>query len=332
MKIIIDKAIPFIDGLFERYAEVVYLGGGEFTPDAVRDADALIIRTRTRCDAALLDDSSVSHIATATIGYDHIDMEYCSNRGIRVTTAKGCNARGVLQWVSAALALLSRREGWQPTQRTLGVVGVGSVGRLIREYAEAWGFRVLCCDPPRKEAEGLSDFISIEELLPQVDIVSFHTPLNESSYHLLNTQTIRLLKSTATIINTSRGEVIESQAIAAAPQHRLLFDVWEDEPNIDRELLQRATVATTHIAGYSLQGKANGTTAVVRSVAEHFGLPIDDWYPDVERNEGRNIEWAEMCCTITQHCDIERESELIKQFPELFETFRNSYNYRGEYF
>ncbi len=332
MKIVIDRAIPFINGIFEPYSEVIYLQGQEFTPNIVKDADALIIRTRTRCDERLLRGSNVRHIATATIGYDHIDLKYCQQHGITVTTAQGCNARGVLQWVGASLSLISQREGWQPHDRHIGIVGVGSVGRLIKEYATAWGFEVVCCDPPRKEKEGLAEFVSFEELLKKVDIVTFHTPLNESTYHMLNSQSIKALKPTAVIINSSRGEVVESEAVRDNPRHALLFDVWENEPNIDPVLLDRSIVSTPHIAGYSLQGKANGTAIVVRDVALHFGLPIIDWYPDVEHNKGAMIKWIEMQRTIKQHLDIEQESKELKQRAEAFESLRNNYNYRREYF
>ena len=130
MKVVIDNAIPYIQGVLEPYAEVLYRPGASFSADDVRDADALIIRTRTRCSRELLDSSSVKLIATATIGFDHIDLDYCRRRGIEVVTAAGCNAAGVLQWVSAALAMLAKRDGWQPQQRTLGIVGVGNVGKL----------------------------------------------------------------------------------------------------------------------------------------------------------------------------------------------------------
>ena len=148
MKIIADSAIPFLQGVLEPWAEVRYLPGSEIAPEEVRDADALLIRTRTRCDERLLGGSRVRLIATATIGFDHIDTAWCAAHGIRVCTAAGCNARGVLQWAGAVLAHPARTQGWQPAGRTLGVVGVGHVGSLVKEYAETWGFRVLCCDPP----------------------------------------------------------------------------------------------------------------------------------------------------------------------------------------
>ena len=166
MKIIADSAIPFLRGVLEPFAEVEYLPGTAISAAAVHDADALVIRTRTRCDEKLLAGSHIKLIATATIGFDHIDTAWCAAHGIEVTTAAGCNARGVLQWVGAALVHLSRTQGWQPAERTLGIVGVGHVGSLVKAYAEGWGFRVVCCDPPREEREQVSlDAIGEAEVL-----------------------------------------------------------------------------------------------------------------------------------------------------------------------
>ncbi len=333
MNIIIDSAIPFIEGVFEHYATVRYVAGALITAETVKDADALIIRTRTICNKELLDGSTVKHIATATIGYDHIDMEYCHAHQIEVTTAAGCNARGVLQWMGAALVRLSAEQGgWSPSQKSIGIVGVGNVGRLIEEYASQWGFEVICCDPPRAKAEGDSRFVEIEELLGKCDIVTFHTPLNEESRHLLNSENIKLLKPSAAIINTSRGEVIETEALRQNPSHPLLIDVWEGEPDIDLQILERALVATHHIAGYSVQGKANGTADVVRDVARHFAMSISDWYPEVDRSNTRPITWSELQQSIDQYFDITALSQTLKANPEEFEQLRNAYNYREEYF
>lgn len=183
MKVIIDSAIPFIKGVLEPFAEVVYTPGDNFTTELVADADALIIRTRTRCNRELLEGSKVKFIATATIGFDHIDCRYCADNGIEVATAAGCNARGVLQWVAAVLVRLAKRENFTPSQRTLGIVGVGNVGSLVKQYAERWGFKVVCCDPPRQQRENL-DFVSLQELVPQVDILTLHTPLEIGRAHV----------------------------------------------------------------------------------------------------------------------------------------------------
>ncbi|MBQ1201479.1 MAG: 4-phosphoerythronate dehydrogenase, partial [Alistipes sp.] len=242
MKIVIDSAIPFIAGVLEPYAEVVYASGDSFTPELVADASALVVRTRTRCNRELLEGSKVEAIATATIGFDHIDLEYCKEHNIEVTTAAGCNARGVLQWVAAVLVMLARRDGFTPAERTLGIVGVGNVGSLVKQYAESWGFKVICCDPPRQARENL-DFVTLEQLLPQTDILTLHTPLDNTTRSMINDRTLSLLRPNAVIINASRGEIVETAALLRSGLE-CAIDVWENEPNIDKTLLAKALVAT----------------------------------------------------------------------------------------
>lgn len=331
LKFVIDSAIPYISGVLEPFAEVVYLPGKDFTPADVHDADALIIRTRTRCDASLLEGSRVKLIATATIGFDHIDLEWCKAHDIRVVTSAGCNAAGVLQWVSAVLATLAERYDMQPEKSTLGIVGVGNVGSLVERYAREWGFRVLRCDPPRKEREG-GDFLTLEEVLQHSDIVTLHTPLDATTYHLINSHTLSLMKPDAVLINASRGEVAETEALCATSR-RLFIDVWENEPDISEELLCKAVVATPHIAGYSAQGKANATAMVVAAVAEEFSLPLEGWYPEnVCRVERRSIGWQEMCDTIKIRYDLALETNDLRKNRNDFERLRNEYHYREEYF
>lgn len=331
MKIIIDKAIPFVKGVLEPFAEVEYIDGGAIGRNHAADCDALLIRTRTRCDSALLEGSRVRFIATATIGYDHIDMEYCRSRSITVVRAEGCNARGVLQWVAAALAHTLSTTHRRPEQCTLGVVGVGHIGSLVAEYARAWGFGVVCCDPPRQAREG-GDFVSLEELAAQVDIMTLHTPLDDTTRRMVDRRLLDAMRPDAVIFNASRGEVVDGRALLRSG-HRYALDVWESEPDIDREVLQGAALATTHIAGYSAQGKANASAAVVRKLASRFGLPLTEWYPpQVARIEPQAIGWQQMCRTITEYFDIEAESRRFKSDPSQFEHIRNTYDYRQEYF
>lgn len=330
-KFVIDSAIPYISGVLEPFGEVVYLAGKDFMPDDVRDADALIIRTRTRCNASLLEGSRVRLIATATIGFDHIDLEWCKAHNIKVVTAAGCNAAGVLQWVSAVLAMLAEDCGVQPEKSTLGIVGVGNVGSLVERYAREWGFCILRCDPPRQEREG-GDFQPLEYVLQHSDIVSLHTPLDATTYHLINHQTLSLMRPSAVLINASRGEVAQTEALVSTSRP-LFIDVWENEPDINEELLQKAVVATPHIAGYSAQGKANATAMVVAAIAEEFSLPLVGWYPEnVSRVERRHIGWQEMCDTIKIRCDLARETNQLRQNSNDFERLRNEYRYREEYF
>lgn len=331
MRVLIDRAIPFICGVLEPFAEVKYLDGKAFTREEVCDADALIIRTRTRCDQALLEGSKVQFIATATIGFDHIDLDYCRRHDITVTTSAGCNARGVLQWVAAALSLLAKREDFRPEERVLGIVGVGNVGKLVKEYAEHWGFRTICSDPPRESREHLG-FVSLEEVLQQADIVTLHTPLDATTRHLINRNNISLLRSGATLINASRGECVATQA-TRRNDLTYITDVWENEPDIDSEYLAKSLVATPHIAGYSAQGKANASAMAVQALARHFNLPLQNWHPaEVGKTEPKMISWEELCGAISNYCDIKSESETLRKEPQKFEQLRNNYRYREEFF
>lgn len=331
VKVVVDKAIPYLQGVLEPFAKVEYLDGNNFTRKAVESADALIIRTRTRCNKALLEGSRVQFIATATIGFDHIDLDYCRSRNITVVTSAGCNARGVLQWVAASLSLLAQHEGFRPEERTLGIIGVGNVGKLVKEYAEFWGFRTICSDPPRQEREHL-DFVSLEEVLNKADIVTLHTPLDSTTRHLINEQNISLLRSNAVLINASRGECVATEA-TRRNDLTYITDVWENEPNIDSEYLAKSLVATPHIAGYSAQGKANASAMAVQALARHFDLPLTDWRPaEVEIVAPRLISWEEMCGSISQYCDLRRESEELKSGAHDFELLRNNYRYREEFF
>lgn len=331
LKIVADSAIPFLRGVLEAWAEVRYLPGSAIRPDDVRDADALVVRTRTRCDEGLLAGSRVRMIATATIGFDHIDTAWCVAHGVEVATAAGCNARGVLQWVAAALVRLSAMQGWQPAERTLGVVGVGHVGSLVAEYAAAWGFRVLCCDPPR-EAREHGGFLPLETLAAEADILTFHTPLDQTTRHLIDTALLHQLRPGAVVMNSSRGEVADTEALLAEA-HPYVLDVWEHEPAIDRTLLDRAVLATPHVAGYSEQGKATATAMAVAALAHRFSLPIEGWYPaQAAPSAPRPIGWDELCATIGEAYDIEAESRRLKAHPEQFEALRDHYAYRREYF
>lgn len=331
MKIVADNAIPFLKGVLEPHARMEYLSGKTIASADVRDADALIVRTRTRCDATLLEGSSVKLIATATIGFDHIDMEYCRRHGIEVATAAGCNARGVLQYIAAALVHLSRTQGWNPSEKILGIVGVGHVGSLVEAYAREWGFRVIACDPPREAREHLG-FLPLEEVARQADLLTFHTPLDDTTHHMASESLFGSMKPGSTLINTSRGEVIDGKALHKSGLQYIL-DVWEHEPDLDPQLLRNALLATPHIAGYSTQGKANATALSVRTIGRYFGLPLGEWYPSgVAASHPRKIPWQELCSTIDSHFDIAAESRRLKAAPEAFETTRNEYRYREEYF
>lgn len=329
--VVIDRAIPFLAEFLAGRAEVVALQGDAITAADVANADALVVRTRTRCDERLLANSRVRLVVTATIGFDHIDCAWCRAQGIEVVTAAGCNARGVLQWVAAVLAHAARTEGWHPSEMTLGVVGVGHVGSLVKAYAESWGFRVICCDPPREEREGVG-FVSVEAVMAEADIVTFHTPLDGSTHHLCNAERLALTKPSALILNSSRGAVVDNRAVLASGR-RYAFDVWEGEPQLDGEVLQHALLATPHVAGYSAQGKANASMMAAEALSRHFGWSWEGWYPsEVTPPRPRMLSWEELLATIDAHYPIVEESARLKADPMQFEHFRDAYRYRLEYF
>lgn len=287
MKIIADNKIPFLTGALEPFADVTYLPGKDIARSAVRDADALIIRTRTRCDENLLRDTKVRFIATATIGFDHVDTGYCERNGIAWTNAPGCNSSSVQQYIASALITLSRMKEFDLKNRTLGVIGVGHVGSKIVRLAEQLDINVYLNDPPRERKEGPCQFISLEGILRECDIITLHVPLNmegiDRTYHMVDSSFFNRLHKGAIIINSSRGEVVDSADLKDAVQSGLLeavvMDVWENEPSIDTDLVGLADIATPHIAGYSADGKANGTMMSVRAISKFFGMGIDDWIP-----------------------------------------------------
>lgn len=345
MKVIVDKDIPFLAGVLEPFAEVVYLPGNQIVATDVRDADALIVRTRTRCDAALLEGSRVHFVGTATIGFDHIDREWCAANGITVCTAAGCNKRGVLQWVSAALAWLSVEKKF-PERTTIGVIGVGNVGSLVAEYAAAWGFRVMRSDPPRERAENLGrgqGYYPLSEIVTSADIITFHVPLTASgpdaTRHIVDADFLAATKLNAVILNSSRGPIVDPEALRQTVDGRLptrsfIIDTWNDEPAIDRAVLERTLLATPHVAGYSAQGKANATAMTVNALARHFNLPaLENWFPEgAPKSTPRTISWEEMCAAMPKYFDIAGESAALKAAPERFEKFRDTYIYRCEFF
>ena len=348
MKIVCDNKIPFIRGVFEPYAEVVYLPGNETTAEVVRDADAIVTRTRTKCDAALLAGSSVKVIATATIGFDHIDTAWCEANGILWRNAPGCNSWSVKQYIGAVLATLARRRNLRLSGMTLGVVGVGNVGSKVAKTAEALGMKVLLCDPPRARREGPEGFVSLDELVAASDIVTLHVPLSregeDATWHLFDADRLATMRPGQILFNSSRGPVVDNAALKAALQAKALraavLDVWEGEPEPDRELMSLLDIATPHIAGYSADGKANGTMSSVRTVASVLGLPLTDWRPEGIPAPAQPLEFTldaagkdlqeVLSEALLYTYDILADDRALRAHPECFEKLRGDYPVRRE--
>lgn len=338
MKIIIDNKIPYIKDAIELIAdEVVYASGRDFTPELVHDADALIIRTRTYCNRELLEGSRVKFIATATIGFDHIDTEYCRAAGITWTNAPGCNSASVAQYIESVLALLKLTRGKKLDEMCIGIVGVGNVGSKIIKVARSQGMRVLLNDLPREEKEGDTAFCSLEKMAQECDVITFHVPLYKEgkykTYHLADESFFRSLKRKPILINTSRGEVIETNAMLGALQTEkisdAIIDVWENEPEINLELLNKVFIGTPHIAGYSADGKANATRMSLDALCRFFGLEaaytILPPSPENNRIQATTLEDA-----LIKMYDPRQDDSALKAHPEQFEQLRGNYPLRRE--
>jgi len=270
MKIIIDDKIPYIRGEFERWAEVVYMAPRDMTAESIRDAEVLVVRTRTRCDASLLEGSKVRMIATATIGTDHIDIEWCRNHGIKVVSAPGCNAPAVGQWVGMALCHWARSCNVRLENETIAIVGYGHVGHEVARQAEILGMGVELVDP---YVEGCHK--RVEEVIEHCRVMTYHVPLNDETHYICDKEVLKMMNNRGLIINAARGGVADESALLHwlmdNPEAHAAIDCWEGEPSINRQLAERAIIATPHIAGYSAEGKWRGTRMVVEAIKQHYG-------------------------------------------------------------
>jgi erythronate-4-phosphate dehydrogenase len=348
MKIVADDKIPFLKGALESLAEVVYMPGKQINRDILKDADALLIRTRTRCTESLLAGTGVKFIGTATIGFDHIDTQYCKKNNIMWTNAPGCNSFSVQQYIAAALLKISNENKFNLKEKTLGIIGVGNVGSKIEKLAQILEMKVLLNDPPRARKEGRKHFLSINTVLSQSDIITVHVPLNvvgeDQTYHLFNDESFKKIRKGAWFINSSRGEVTDTQdlkkVLYSGKLSGAVIDVWENEPDIDLELMQQAFISTPHIAGYSTDGKANGTAMVVNSLSSYFNLPLVSWYPEsvpppsspyisIDCN-GKSEE--EIIGEAVFHTyNIDEDSKRLRRSSEDFEKQRGDYQLRREF-
>lgn len=333
LKIVIEKNIPFIRGVLDGMAEVTYLSPSEITRDALMDADALITRTRTRCDEALLHGTRCRFIASATIGLDHVDLDYCRKAGITVANAPGCNAPAVAQYVLASLLTVWKGD---LAGKTLGIVGVGHVGSIVDDWARQLGMRTLLCDPPRAEAEGAEGFCGLDDIALEADAVTFHTPFTRSgqpyaTQHLCDARFLSLLKRRPVIINSARGPIADNAALLQSLRDgqisAAVIDCWEGEPDIDAGLLEAAAVATPHIAGYSREGKVRATRMAVSALCRHFGLaepPMDEL--SVPQGAARHVTADAIRASYNPLDDTRR----LKEHPGCFEDLRNNYDLRAE--
>ncbi len=333
MKIVIDRNIPFISAPLSTIGEVIPLPGTAITAADVRDADILLTRTRTKCDASLLEGSRCRFIGTATIGTDHIDLTYCRTHGIKAVNAPGCNAPAVAQWVLAAVKA-SLAPGEKLSDKTIGVIGAGNVGSILIRWAEGLGMKVLVNDPPLEEkGDRRHDYTTLARIAGEADVITVHTPLTltgpHPTHHRLGEEFISGLKRRPLLLNAARGAVADTEALKKGMRLGLIsavgIDCWEGEPEIDRELLGMAMIATPHIAGYSREGKIRASAMVLDSLSDFLELPrplrpdAPALNPVPETIGEDDIRY-----------DILADTAMLRDAPGSFEELRNNYILRPE--
>ncbi len=337
MKVVIDDKIPYIKGKPEALGfETVYIPGAEISANDVADADALVVRTRTRCNAALLAGSKVKFIVTATIGFDHIDAAYLEKSGIAWTNCPGCNAASVGQYFKSSMIVLAKQGIANLNRCTVGIVGVGHVGAEVLKACRELGCATLLNDPPRSDA-GEKGFESLDTLKRECDVITFHVPLSKGgahpTFHLAGAEFFNSPGKKPVIINASRGAVADNDAwlrsLESGTTKAAVIDTWENEPDINRQLLERATIATPHIAGYSADGKANATRMSLAALCRFFGISPDftvspPALPKDMKPKGDGYDRA------LQLYNPLRDTAALKAEPQKFEWLRGNYPLRRE--
>ena len=354
MKILADQNIPCVADAFRDLGEVTLMPGREIKREHLTDCQCLIIRTVTRVDATLLDDTPVEFVGTATIGTDHIDLDYLAKSNIGYSNAAGCNAEAASEYVISGLFALAQRKDFDPLQLKAGIVGFGNVGSRLYQKLDALGIECLVCDPPLQEAGTSSQaFVDLDTLLRECNFISLHVPLTHSgkhpTFHLLDAEHLQGLTADCLLVNAARGEVVNNQALLDVLRRRddllVFLDTWEDEPNPLRELLQRVDLATPHIAGYSVEGRLRGTQMVLDAASDHFNLS-SNWHMTQQFTSDQNLilqtsdstdsAWHDL---FHQHFDIWRDHEAFTagsdldaaSFARHFDALRHVYPDRLEY-
>lgn len=297
MKIVVDENMPHATKLFSAFGEVISVPGRPFDKSVLKDADALMVRSVTKVDQDLLNASPVQFVGTATAGTDHLDQTYLNATGITTTSAAGCNAIAVVEYVFSCLLYFASKNQFELTDKTVGIIGVGHVGSILAQRLAVLGIKVLLCDPPRARLEPDNTFYAFEYLIEHADIITFHTPLIQggidNTYHLFDHLLMSEFADDKIIINASRGEVIDNTALLRALQQgrrwHIALDVFENEPYLNLSLLDYIDIATQHIAGHSLEGKIRGTTLLVEKLHKHLATTTPDSIKNIQFNDSETL-------------------------------------------
>ncbi len=324
MNIVVDENIAFAKEAFSGFGEVILMHGREITNSALRDADALVVRSITEVNEDLLRDTPVKFVGTATIGTDHVDEDYLYSKNIYFTSAAGCNAKAVKEYVFTALLKILVERKLKLKDLSIGIIGVGNIGKRIEQAANILGLKVLLNDPPRQRLESDPKFVSLEKAL-EADIITFHVPLNlegiDRTVHLLDEDKLQNLGKGTIIINASRGPVIDNAALEKLLDKKdfsVVLDVWENEPDVNIDLMNKTVFATPHIAGYSLEGKVNGTKIIYDALRDFTGSG-KSWKPNLPQIENSVI-------SIDENLRLEEKLNLL--FDSIYKIEKDDYEMR----
>jgi erythronate-4-phosphate dehydrogenase len=349
VKILVDENMPYAVELFSRLGNVQAVPGRPIPQDALNDADALMVRSVTKVNESLLAGKPVKFVGTATAGTDHVDDAWLATQGIGFSAAPGCNAIAVVEYVFSSLLILAQRDGFQLRDKTVGIIGVGNVGSRLNARLEALGVRTLLCDPPRADRGDAGEFWPLEKLVAEADILTFHTPLNMSgpyaTHHLVDADLLARLPGDRILINACRGEVVDNAALLEAlngsKKLTAVLDVWEPEPDLSLALLDKVAIGTAHIAGYSLEGKARGTTQVFEAFSQFIGqpqtVPLESLLPAPEFAEvmlSGALSEAKLLRLIHLVYDVRRDDRPLRHVagkPGEFDKLRKFYEERREW-
>ena len=340
---------------FSSIGEVITVGGREITPGVVGDADVLLVRSITQVNADLLAGSKVRFVATATIGFDHVDIDFLRGNNIGFTSAPGSNANSAAEYVIAGLLEASQKCDINLEDQSIGIIGVGNVGSRVAKKCAALGMRIYLNDPPLQRQTGEGKYLPLQELY-DCDFITFHTPLTfegiDKTYHLADEGFLKSLKKKCVFVNASRGGVVDSEALKTVVQSgrlkAVVLDVWEDEPNIDVKLLEMVDIGTPHIAGYSLDGKIAGLIMIYKAVCEHFGLipkyGIEEFLPDpvvrqLRMEPSTGNEQRALLDAVRKIYDIREDDNHLRRIAEkpeekrgeYFDGLRKKYHIRREF-
>ena len=329
----IDDAVWGFDQIFSEFGEVVTLPGRQISNESLQDCDALIVRSRTRVDEELLRNSKIQFVGSTVAGLDHIDQPYLEDNAITLSSAQGCNSNAVAEYVISAIANLSHDYNFKLSDRTLGIIGVGNVGRRLDFKAKQLGIKTLLNDPPRESAEGSEHFVSLEEALG-ADIVTFHTPLTfsgiYSTHNLLDSHNFNHIKKDAIIINAARGGIINELIWEKTPTKANIIDCWENEPNINPTLQKSAYWATPHIAGHSIDAKFMGSFMIYKDLCKYIKKPLNDNIEHLINPELRIIRENNLHETLNSIYSFQADDKAIQDISN-FEDYRRNYPERYEW-